>query len=178
MKTFSKTKLAAAVSASAIALLALHADAASDGTLGATSDGDVTISMSVSDLVRITGLDDITLTDLNTDGVFDGSDDFCVGSNKASMDYNVTLDVASETSFVLTGASDNVSFTPTFDDGTTSENTFAENTPHATTFNTTSTDTDGTCNTPNTTLSILTEDADGKISTSFSGSINILIDPV
>ncbi|MFK0570748.1 hypothetical protein [Endozoicomonas sp.] len=81
--------------------------AATDGALGATSEGKVNITLTTNPLVKITGLDDINM-------VFDGTStdiltsevQFCVFTNKADPKY--IMDVESENqSFQLTAANGN-----------------------------------------------------------------------
>lgn len=75
------------------------ANAATDGTLGATSTGTSDISLIKESSVQITGVDDI---DLGTQGVLlsdvTGSDDVCVFSSSGS--YTVTV-TTTNGSFVL-----------------------------------------------------------------------------
>ncbi|MDA0791124.1 MAG: spore coat protein U domain-containing protein [Proteobacteria bacterium] len=65
--------------------------AESNGSLGASSNGSVDVSISVPELVQLTFPGDIALT------YSDGSDsvlteEFCVYSNQASVDFDVTID--------------------------------------------------------------------------------------
>lgn len=63
---------------------------ATDGTLGSTSTGSVSINASVPNRVRISGLSDVTLA--NVDPAVDASDaqDVCVWSNTSTKGYNIT----------------------------------------------------------------------------------------
>ena len=82
--------IAHGVLALASALVAGPGHAASDGTLGSTSTGSVSINASVPSRVRISGLSDVTLA--NVDPAVDASDtqDVCVWSNTSTKGYNVT----------------------------------------------------------------------------------------
>jgi hypothetical protein len=67
-----------------------RAMAATDGPLGVTSTGDTYITLGVSSLVRITGIDGIDF------GLYDGSgniaenDDVCIWTNDSGAKYKVT----------------------------------------------------------------------------------------
>lgn len=77
--------------------------AANDGTLGATSQGDLDLNLSVLDSVEITSLDNIDFGSYgagNTGGINQG-DAFCVYVNGAD-DYTITP-TSSNGSFVLAG---------------------------------------------------------------------------
>ncbi len=66
------------------------ATAATDGTLGATSTGSVNINASIAGRVRISGLSDVTFT--NVDPTIDATNaqNVCVWSNTATRGYNIT----------------------------------------------------------------------------------------
>lgn len=73
----------------ALVLGAGSAVAATDGTLGATSTGNLNVILGVPDMVKITKLNDINLgTYAGVNMV--GSDDVCVYHNGAST-YNITI---------------------------------------------------------------------------------------
>jgi hypothetical protein len=74
----------------ACALTAIQASAATQGSLGATSTGSVTITASVPSRARITGLSDVSF--LNHDPATAATDaqDVCVWSNTATKAYTIT----------------------------------------------------------------------------------------
>ncbi len=78
--------------------------AATDGTLGATSQGDFDINLSVGDLIQISRLDDVTLT-YTPGSNATNSEDFCVYTNAASGTYNVTATSANAAAGVFRLAS-------------------------------------------------------------------------
>lgn len=85
MNNFTKALIAAG-----IATFSMAGFAATQGDLGATSQGDVIIDVEIPDLLMISGLNDIDLGTYVADGGdMDGSDTFCVYSNQGS--YKVTL---------------------------------------------------------------------------------------
>ena len=89
----------------AVAMLAAHsAHAATQGVLGPTSTGDLTITLTVDDLVQISDLDDITLATYGSVSLT-GGDDVCVYSNSGSYDITATGDGGDTgTAFELTGS--------------------------------------------------------------------------
>jgi hypothetical protein len=63
--------------------------AASDGTLGLTSQGSVDITVGVGDRVQISGLDDIALGQWSGSGNLTGDEELCVYSSTSK--YEVTI---------------------------------------------------------------------------------------
>jgi hypothetical protein len=82
------------------------ANAATDGNLGATSQGTLTISLTIDPLVQISDLDDITLPTFTGTGPVSGSDDVCVYSNNGGFDITATGSGASS-AFTLAGTGTN-----------------------------------------------------------------------
>ncbi|MFO0989289.1 MAG: hypothetical protein U1F37_18320 [Alphaproteobacteria bacterium] len=87
MKLPNVGRLAAGLSLAAL-LGAAPALAATQGTVGSTSTGSVTINATVPNLVRITNLDDINLGTWSGSGDMTGSDNVCVWST--TRKYNIT----------------------------------------------------------------------------------------
>jgi hypothetical protein len=87
-KTISKVALAGAFSV--CALSASTANAATQGTLGATSTGTVTITASVPNRARITGLSDVSFLNQDPTSAASGAQNVCVWSNTATKNYTVT----------------------------------------------------------------------------------------
>lgn len=76
---------------SAIAiLLAVPAVAASQGTLGATSTGTVTITASIPQRAGITSLEDVSFINQDPDEAAFGVQKICVWSNTLSRTYSIT----------------------------------------------------------------------------------------
>ncbi|MCP5396119.1 MAG: hypothetical protein H6918_05195 [Sphingomonadaceae bacterium] len=86
----SKGRIAAACALVSAMLAPVQASAATDGTLGATSQGNISINASVPARARITGLADVSF--LNQDPTISASDaqDVCVWTNTASGTYQIT----------------------------------------------------------------------------------------
>lgn len=73
-----------------ILALAAPAHAASQGSLGATSTGSVTITVSVAPRVSISGLADMSFNIQDPSEVASGTQDICIWSNTASKSYTIT----------------------------------------------------------------------------------------
>lgn len=66
------------------------AHAATDGTLGATSTGTVSITASVPNRARITGFSDIDFTNQDPSSAASAAQNVCVWSNTATKAYTIT----------------------------------------------------------------------------------------
>jgi len=102
----------------ALAAITLPLWAANQGTLGATSTGDLTISMTTENQISITNLQDIALAD-NGSGDFTGASPACVYRNGTGS-YTITASGSGPANaFTLTdGSSNTLPYTVTYDDGT------------------------------------------------------------
>ena len=80
--------------AASAALLALAvgsaADAATQGSLGATSTGSLAVSVSVPNRVRLSGLTDVAFTNQDPSVAASNAQNVCVWSNTGTRGYNVT----------------------------------------------------------------------------------------
>jgi hypothetical protein len=65
------------------------AQAATDGTLGATSTGTVTINATIASRVQISGLTDVTIASTDPNTPESKAQDVCVWSNTAGRKYNI-----------------------------------------------------------------------------------------
>lgn len=79
-----------AASLASAALMGTAAQAATQGTLGATSTGTVAISASVPNRARITGLTDVAFTSQDPNTAASSAQNVCVWSNTATKGYTVT----------------------------------------------------------------------------------------
>lgn len=70
--------------------LTVPAAAATDGSLGATSTGSVSITASVPNRARITGLSDVNFTNQDPATAATNAQDVCVWSNTATKGYTIT----------------------------------------------------------------------------------------
>lgn len=81
----------AAASLAAMGLLAGgHANAATQGTLGSTSTGSISISASVANRARISGLSDVAFTNQDPASDASSAQNVCVWSNTATRSYTIT----------------------------------------------------------------------------------------
>lgn len=71
-------------------LLTTPAIGATNGSLGATSTGSVTINASVPGRVRISGLTDVTFSDADPSAAASNAQSLCVWSNTSTRGYNIT----------------------------------------------------------------------------------------
>lgn len=70
---------------------------ASQGNVGTTSSGSIDISLTIPNLVRIFGLNDIALGSYTGTGTMTGNDTFCVHSNVISGTYKIKATSANGT---------------------------------------------------------------------------------
>lgn len=92
--------------------LAPSAQAATQGTQGATSTGTVAISASVPSRVRITGLADVAFTSQDPTVAALDAQDVCVWSNTATRGYSITATGSGAASaFLLSNGSTTVPYT-------------------------------------------------------------------
>lgn len=89
---------------------ASNAFAATQGTLGATSQGTLDITLTIDPLVQISALDDIALGTYTGGGDMTGADDLCVYSNNGGYDITATGNGAGQ-AFELIGGSANIPYT-------------------------------------------------------------------
>lgn len=118
--SFSFSKAAKGLVAGGVAvMIAANGFAATQGTVGATSTGDLDISLTILDEVRISNLADITL------GTFLGAD--LAGTSPACVfrsgtgNYEITASGdggATGDQFALADGANSVDYTVTYDDGT------------------------------------------------------------
>ena len=73
-----------------MAMIASPAFASTQGTLGATSTGSITISVSVANRAQITGLTDVTFTNIDPASAASAAQNNCVWSNTATKGYSIT----------------------------------------------------------------------------------------
>jgi hypothetical protein len=78
------------LAAGLLATLADQAAAATQGSLGSTSTGSVSISASVTSRVRLSGLSDVALTNVDPSVDASNAQNVCVWSNTSTKGYNIT----------------------------------------------------------------------------------------
>jgi hypothetical protein len=92
------------------AFAASSAFAATQGTLGATSQGTLNITVTINALVQISALDDIALGNYTGVASMTGADDLCVYSNNGGYDITATGN-GPGSAFELIGTSANIPYT-------------------------------------------------------------------
>ena len=100
----------------AVGLLAVMADqaaqAATQGSLGSTSTGSVSISASIPSRVKISGLSDVAFTNVDPSVNASDAQNVCVWSNTATKGYNITATGSGAGSaFTLSNAAQTVPYT-------------------------------------------------------------------
>ncbi len=94
----------------------VSAFAASDGTLGFTSQGSVDITLGVGDRVQISGLDDITLGQWSGSGALTGDEELCVYSSTSKYDITISGLHASNSFALSAGGSTALPYTVSWAD--------------------------------------------------------------
>lgn len=95
----------------ACSLYSGQASAATQGALGATSTGSVTITASVPSRARITGLSDVDFSNQNPGSAASDAQDVCVWSNTATKAYTVVATGSgAANAFTLTNGSNTVAY--------------------------------------------------------------------
>lgn len=106
-----RTGRAFALSLAALASIP-NAQAATQGSLGATSTGTVSISASVPARARISGLVDVAFINQDPASAASFAQDVCVWSNTATKGYSITASGdGTASAFTLAGASTTVPYT-------------------------------------------------------------------
>ena len=91
--------LFAGIATCLLALGSVSTYAASDGTLGFTSQGSVDITLGVGDRVQISGLNDIALGQWSGTGALTGDEELCVYSSTSK--YQITVSGNASNTFAL-----------------------------------------------------------------------------
>jgi hypothetical protein len=160
-----------------------QAFAASQGTLGATSTGSVTITASVPTRARITGLTDIAFTNQDPSVAASSAQNLCVWSNTATKAYTITATGnGAASAFTLSNGSNTVPYSVAWaaSSGQTSGSALAAGTASA---SLTSTAADQICASgPAASASLIVGIATSDLGTmsagsSYTGSLTLLVTP-
>jgi hypothetical protein len=168
----------------ATGLMAISPAAAStNGTLGATSTGSVTITASVANRAQITGLNDVAFTNVDPGSAATNAQSNCVWSNTATKGYSITA-TGSGTSgaFTLANGSLSVPYSVQWaaSSGQSSGTALAAGTALA---GMTSTAVNPTCSSsPSTTSSLIISISAGNLqnmasATTYTGTLTLLVTP-
>ena len=157
--------------------------AASQGTLGSTSTGTVSISASVPSRARITGLSDVAFTNQDPGTPASNAQNVCIWSNTATKGYTVTATGSgSGSAFTLTNGSGTVPYSVEWaaSSGQTSGSALLSGTATGTL---TTTAVNQTCSVaPATTASLIVNIATADLSTmdagtSYTGTLTLVVTP-
>lgn len=85
-----RAKRSALVASVAMALCAQQAGAATQGSMGSTSTGSLSISASIPNRVQLTGLSDVSFANQDPSTAALSAQNVCVWSNTSTKGYNVT----------------------------------------------------------------------------------------
>jgi hypothetical protein len=172
--------------ATASAMLLTHgvAMAATQGTLGATSTGSITITASVPNRTQITGLTDINFTNADPSTAATSSQNDCVWSNTATKGYSIKA-TGSGTSGAFTLASGALTPVPysvqwSQSSGQTSGTSLTAGTALAGQVSTATTPTcsSGPSTTSSLVVSIGSTDLQNMVAaTSYTGTLTLLVTP-
>ena len=182
---FKPNRAGLAAAGLACAAMAAPASAATQGSLGATSTGNITITVSVPSRVQITGLTDVAFTNVDPTATATNAQSNCVWSNTATKGYTITA-TGSGTSGAFTLASGSltpVSYSVQWNQSTgqTSGTALTASTASST-FN--STATTPTCTTaPATSSSLVVSISSAQLLnmaslTTYTGTLTLLVSPV
>lgn len=114
---FTIHKLGQGIALASLLAAAGSAYSANDGSLGATSTGDLDVSVEIADRVQISGLNDIDFGAYAGSGDLNGGDAFCVYRNGTGA-YSVTITSAEAAggSFRLSNGTDFIPYSVSFND--------------------------------------------------------------
>ena len=95
------------------------AEAATQGSLGATSSGSISISLSVAGRVQISGLSDVAFVAVSPDAAATAAQNVCVWSNTATKGYSVTASGSGAgNAFELSGPANTTPYAVAWSDAT------------------------------------------------------------
>ena len=165
------------------ALIAGPGQAATDGTLGSTSTGSVSISASVPTRVRISGLGDVTLANVDPTVNALSAQNVCVWSNTSTKGYNVTATGSgAANAFTLAGATATVPYSVEWS-GTSGQTSGTALTTGSALSGLTSTATNSSCSSgPSASASLIVKIASADLqsmqaATNYTGTLTLVVAP-
>lgn len=165
------------------AIMAGPASAATQGTLGATSTGSISITASVANRAQITGLSDVTFSAVDPGSAASNTQSDCVWSNTATKGYSITASGSGTAgAFTLANGALTVAYSVQWaaSTGQSSGTALTAGTPLA---GMTSTAVNPTCSTsPTTTSSLIVGITAANLqsmtaATSYTGTLTLLVTP-
>jgi hypothetical protein len=167
----------------ACAMIATPASASTNGTLGATSTGTVSITASVANRAQITGLSDVSFSNVDPSTAASNAQSNCVWSNTATKGYSITA-TGSGTSgaFTLANGSLTVPYTVQWS-ATANQSSGTALTAGTALSGLTTTAVNPTCSSsPTTTSSLIVSISSTNLqsmvaATSYTGTLTLLVTP-
>lgn len=160
----------------------IYVFAATDGTLGATSTGDLGLSLSISNLVKLTDVADLNFGTYSGSGSAVQDDSVCVYTNNPSGQYKVTARGSGTSfAFTITNGSATIPYTVRWNNtGSTTGNFQINSNSQSSTLsgaNTTS-QTCGGVNNANFQVTMTRNSILGVPAGSYTGTLTLIIDAV
>ena len=182
MLNFTKTRkllLATVAAGACFGATMTAANAATDGTVGATSTGTVVITAIVPNLVRITSLTDLNLGTWDGTNPMSGNDDACVWTTTGG--YNITATGSgAANAFTLASGANTLAYTVEWDDAAGQTNGTALTSGTALTGQT-STATATTCAVSGLNTSVIVKIATAALGTApagtYTGTLTLVVAP-
>jgi hypothetical protein len=157
--------------------------AASQGSLGATSSGSITITASVPNRARITGLSDVSFLNQDPATPASSAEDVCVWSNTATKGYTITATGSgAANAFTLSNGSGIVPYSVEWA-GTSGQTSGSALTAGTASSSLTSTAVNSTCSSaPAASASLIVKMATADLGTmnagsSYTGTLTLLVTP-
>lgn len=156
--------------------------AATDGSLGATSTGTTDLSLSISDMVRVTGMADFSFGNYGGSGTATLDDNICIYTNNPTGQYVVTAtgDGAGSAFTVDDNNSHVIAYTVRFNDQTGTSGNVALTTNVASATQSGANTTSQTCaggNTANIEISITQSALMSVPAATYSGVLTLVVEP-
>jgi hypothetical protein len=155
---------------------------AADGTLGSTSTGVSTVTVTVPDLIKISSVADISFGTYAGSGDLNANDDVCVYTNKTGGAYRVTgTGSGAAGAFTLASGGNTLSYAVFFNDqsGTTGEQSLTAGTPLGSQSGAnTSSLTCGGSNDANFHVRIVEANLLAVPSGAYTGTLSLLVEPI
>lgn len=162
--------------------LPTHAYAATDGSLGSSSEGSTYVTLSIPNIVRISGISDLSFGAYGGSGSPSLDDDICIYENNTSGTYKVTAHGSGTSSaFTVTDGSNLIAYAVRFNNvtGTTSNFPLTTNVTSSTLSGANSaSQTCGGGNNANFQVTLQKADLLKVPAGTYSGTLTLVIEPV
>lgn len=177
MTNFKLKTIQTSILTAAVVALSAPAWAANQGSLSATSSGDLTISMTTEDQIQISNLEDIALADSGS-GDFAGASPACIYRNGTGS-YTLTASGSGDANaFTISdGGANNLSYDITYDDGTGAQALAAGNALAGRTNADTASKTCAGGNNGSISINIAAADVSAVPAGTYTGSLTLTVSP-